>query len=74
MNFITSNWFIISDPPYCFGYAILKDKLGQKHISPAIGVGTDHYDKSTCAGLATSPPPSSILVFLKDIGSIFYIK
>ena len=74
MNFITSNWFISPDPPYCFGYAVLQDKLGRKLIFPAIGVGTDLYDKPTCVGSVTGPPPSAFLVFLDDIGGVYYLK
>ena len=74
MDFITSNWIIIPDPPYCFGYAVFKDKFGQKLVSPAVGVGTDRYNEPPCAGLSSCPPPNSILIFLQDIGSIFYLK
>ena len=74
MSLIDSNWFISPDPPYCFGYAILKDKHGRKHIFTSVGVGTDHYNKPEYIGTATGPPPSSILDFLEYIGSIFYLK
>jgi hypothetical protein len=76
MNFITSNWLVMPDPPFCIGYVLLKDKLGKKYMLPSVGVGTDCRDSNEPINVRSgaTPPPDIILGFLEDIGTISYMK